>query len=76
MIVFLVGSTVENEGLKCLAYERVDVLLAVPYGFVADKFGRKPVLLLGIVGVILSDIWVMAVCMPLWSPLVIRNIDC
>ncbi|PWY64054.1 MFS general substrate transporter [Aspergillus heteromorphus CBS 117.55] len=39
------------------------ILLAVPYGVLADRWGRRPVLLLGILGVLLGEIWVRVVCM-------------
>lgn len=37
------------------------ILVAVPFGWLADRHGRKPVLLLGLVGVILSLLWIMVV---------------
>jgi len=37
------------------------ILVAVPFGMVADKYGRKPVLLLALLGVILGLLWVMVV---------------
>jgi hypothetical protein len=33
------------------------LLLAVPYGVIADKFGRKLVLTLGLLGAVLSVVW-------------------
>ncbi|KAL3428495.1 MFS multidrug transporter [Phlyctema vagabunda] len=38
------------------------VILAVPYGMMADKWGRKPVLLLSIFGMILAITFMMMVC--------------
>ncbi|KAJ5938157.1 MFS general substrate transporter [Penicillium verhagenii] len=38
------------------------ILLSVPYGILADRWGRKPVLLLGILGSLLGEIWVRVVC--------------
>ena len=40
----------------------IDMLLALPYGIAADRFGRRPILLLFIVGYILGDTWVKLVC--------------
>jgi MFS family permease len=37
------------------------LLLAVPYGYVADKYGRKIVLILGALGVTLSLVWTQIV---------------
>ncbi|RAL15484.1 MFS general substrate transporter [Aspergillus homomorphus CBS 101889] len=39
------------------------ILLSVPYGVLADRWGRKPVLLLGILGILLGEIWVRVVCL-------------
>ncbi|PLB39661.1 putative MFS multidrug transporter [Aspergillus candidus] len=39
------------------------ILLAIPYGVAADRWGRKPVLLLGILGIMLGEIWVRVVCL-------------
>ncbi|CAG8954545.1 hypothetical protein HYFRA_00004460 [Hymenoscyphus fraxineus] len=41
------------------------VLLAVPYGLLADKRGRKPVLYLAILGIMMHNIWLLVVC---WFP--------
>jgi hypothetical protein len=38
------------------------ILLAVPYGFLGDKYGRKLVLLLALFGTVLGMIWVLVVC--------------
>jgi MFS family permease len=37
------------------------ILVAMPFGMVADKYGRKLVLLLALLGVILSLLWTMVV---------------
>jgi MFS family permease len=37
------------------------ILVAVPYGVMADKYGRKLVLMLGLLGVLLGLFWVMVV---------------
>jgi MFS family permease len=39
------------------------ILAAVPYGVMADKYGRKLVLMLGLVGILLGLSWVMVVSM-------------
>jgi MFS family permease len=39
------------------------ILLSIPYGVLADRIGRKPCLLLGLLGVILGEIWARIVCM-------------
>lgn len=41
------------------------LLLALPYGALADRIGRKPVFLLSIFGCFLSDVWVRVVY---WFP--------
>jgi MFS family permease len=38
------------------------IVFAVPWGIAADKFGRKPVLLLGMFGYTLADFWVKIIC--------------
>jgi MFS family permease len=38
------------------------VLCAMPYGILADKIGRKPVLLLAGLGLVLSVLWYDVVC--------------
>lgn len=38
------------------------MLLAVPYGVLADRVGRKKVLLLAIVGLFMNDAWIRLVC--------------
>ncbi|KAJ5108505.1 MFS general substrate transporter [Penicillium angulare] len=39
------------------------IILSVPYGVLADRWGRKPVLLLGMLGVLLGEFWVRFVCL-------------
>ncbi|KAB8251033.1 major facilitator superfamily domain-containing protein [Aspergillus flavus] len=41
------------------------IAVSIPYGVVADRFGRKKVLLIAMVGCLLSDIWVGVVT---WFP--------
>ncbi|KAF2492574.1 MFS general substrate transporter [Lophium mytilinum] len=38
------------------------ILLAVPYGALADKYGRKWILVLGFLGLELSVLWIMLIC--------------
>ncbi|EPE30593.1 MFS general substrate transporter [Glarea lozoyensis ATCC 20868] len=45
-----------------LADEGIGVCLTVPYGFVADKYGRKPVLMLSLLGLFASMVWIFVVC--------------
>lgn len=44
------------------------ILLSLPYGVLSDHWGRKPVLYLGIVGLILGETWVRLVCTWIASP--------
>lgn len=44
------------------------IVFGVVYGLLADRFGRRPVLLCGILGLALSGLWVKIVC---WFPEVI-----
>lgn len=47
------------------------LLLALPYGYVADRYGRKIVLVLGLLGLTLSFAWTLLVgripCLALWE---------
>lgn len=38
------------------------LLTAIFYGFVAESYGRRKVLLLAITGVLLTLLWIVAVC--------------
>lgn len=38
------------------------MILAVPYGTLADRVGRKKIFLLAIVGCFLNDVWIRVVC--------------
>ncbi|CAG8907285.1 unnamed protein product [Penicillium egyptiacum] len=41
------------------------LLLSLPYGILSDHWGRKPVLCLCLLGLILGELWVIIVC--IWS---------
>lgn len=43
------------------------IFLAVPYGILADRFGRKWLFVLSLVGVILDSTWVLIICMGFFS---------
>jgi MFS family permease len=47
------------------------LVLSIPYGLLADNYGRKPVLYLGFLGVILGGIWQLSVLW-FWQTLSIR----
>lgn len=36
--------------------------MAIPYGLLADRWGRKPIVLLSMVGILLSMTFTLAVC--------------
>ena len=38
------------------------LLLALPFGWAADRYGRKPILFLGVLSFVLQAAWVQAVC--------------
>jgi hypothetical protein len=37
------------------------ILLSLPYGVLSDHWGRKPVIYLGIVGMLLGEVWIRLV---------------
>ncbi|KAJ5114323.1 hypothetical protein NUU61_000082 [Penicillium alfredii] len=41
------------------------LVFSLPYGVLSDHWGRRPVLYLGVVGILLADIWIRIVCF--WS---------
>ncbi|KAJ5312011.1 hypothetical protein PENANT_c022G11433 [Penicillium antarcticum] len=41
------------------------IVLSLPYGILSDHWGRRPVLYLSMLGIILSEFWIRMVC--LWS---------
>lgn len=47
-----------NEAFSCMPA----IFLAIPYGYVGDRFGRKIPLLLAVFGILLSQLWVQFVC--------------
>lgn len=55
-----------DSGAPCIIHEShmflTGILLALPYGALADRIGRKPVLLLGMAGCLLGETWVRFVC--------------
>lgn len=38
------------------------LLVQIPYGIMADRYGRRPILFLGLLGIVLSTTWNMIVC--------------
>ncbi|KAJ5126542.1 hypothetical protein N7448_007321 [Penicillium atrosanguineum] len=44
------------------AADGVGILLSLPFGVLSDHWGRKPVLCLSCLGLLLSETWVRAVC--------------
>lgn len=38
------------------------MLLAVPFGILADRYGRKKILLLALFGSFMNDAWIRLVC--------------
>jgi hypothetical protein len=38
------------------------IILAVPYGTLADRIGRKKIFLLAIVGIGMNDLWMRMIC--------------
>lgn len=38
------------------------ILVAVPFGMLADRVGRKPCVLIGFLGVLLAEAWTRLVC--------------
>ena len=39
-----------------------DMLFAVPFGALADRVGRKKILLLAVCGMFMNDAWIRLVC--------------
>ncbi|KAF7720138.1 Uncharacterized protein PECH_001148 [Penicillium ucsense] len=49
------------KGYKDMFEVLPSILLSLPYGVLSDHWGRKPVLLLGIVGIVLGEMWIRLV---------------
>lgn len=45
-----------------LAADCVGILLSLPFGILSDHWGRKPVLYLSVLGLMLSETWIRLVC--------------
>ena len=41
----------------------IAMLLSLPYGILSDHWGRKPVMYMGLAGILLGELWVRLVCM-------------
>jgi hypothetical protein len=48
-------------GIMSFLEESVTILFVVPYGIVADIYGRKLIALIAIIGMLLADMWVVLV---------------
>ena len=46
------------------------IFLALPYGILADKYGRKWIFVLALVGLQLDSLWVLFICTHRWAPFV------
>ena len=60
--------TVQNELETLIKWQQLldtapGILFGVFYGMAADRYGRRPVLGLGLVGITLAAIWTQVVCM-------------
>ncbi|KAJ5490775.1 hypothetical protein N7539_002342 [Penicillium diatomitis] len=51
------------KGYKDMFEVLPSILLSLPYGVLSDHWGRKPVLLLGIVGIVLGEMWIRLVAL-------------
>ncbi|KAI9829497.1 MAG: hypothetical protein M1819_006317 [Sarea resinae] len=49
------------------------ILLAIPYGVLADRIGRKPVLILAIVGYIVTGVLIRVISTPISAALMTKN---
>lgn len=50
------------QGGQMLFDSIVGGLLALPYGMLSDRYGRKPVVILSIFGLIMTNFWLLGVC--------------
>ncbi|KAJ6160359.1 hypothetical protein N7470_003755 [Penicillium chermesinum] len=67
---FCKSEEVQSELALILGYKNgldmiPSILLSLPYGILADHWGRRPVVLLSVLGVLLGEIWLRFVAM--WS---------
>ncbi|CAG8922889.1 unnamed protein product [Penicillium salamii] len=44
------------------------LLLSLPYGVLSDRYGRKPLLYLALLGILLGEVWIRIVCF--WSTVI------
>ncbi|KAJ5794581.1 MFS transporter [Penicillium paradoxum] len=56
------GEVAFIRGYEALFTAIPGVALAIPYGLLADRWGRKPVVLMSIIGILLSMAFTLAVC--------------
>ncbi|KAJ5945417.1 hypothetical protein N7516_005585 [Penicillium verrucosum] len=67
------SDAVQGELALVIGYQNTfDVLpgliLSLPYGVMSDRWGRRPLLYLSLLGILLGEIWVRIVC--LWSTVI------
>ncbi|KAJ5493690.1 Major facilitator superfamily domain general substrate transporter [Penicillium fimorum] len=67
------SETVQGELALVIGYQNTfdvipGLLLSLPYGVLSDHWGRKPIVYLSMLGILLGEIWVRIVC--LWSSVI------